>query len=452
MLRIAQFCDQRRGHDGDDDKNHLKRVEHPGAQRHPQQYQRGGGERRQGRGEHGTCNPAVGAQQPKHQAEGAGTHQQRKQRAAQGQRVGQHAAQSPPVQGARGQRHRHQQHTAGGRRFNREKLACEHATQQQQNHAGYYYKYSYMCLFDRGYRHISMVFSTLPARQQRPQQQNGQGRQQGRVENVPRVDDALRAQHKAGQVAGFEVRAQHGVTQQNQHQRRRHHHANGGGHADQRRGARGIEPAQTRGHQARQQGGAGRDRAVHRRNQRTYAQSRQRVTRTRAPEQVGQRRKHRIRHREALQQHAHQHVQRQCLQQIMLQQAHHAGWQHGQHVQVDHPCSQAQRGKQAGRANQQSPYRQACGHNQHAQGQQHPQASCASHARQARRGTDHIHEGRRGLGAAGVLACRPGLGRRRNSASSSTSANIRPSASLMRKNPGVSVSPNFSKPLSDASI
>ena len=101
-----------------------------------------------------------------------------------------------------------------------------------------------------------MVFSTLPARQQRPQQQNGQGRQQGRVENVPRVDDALRAQHKARQVAGFEVRAQHGVTQQNQHQRRRHHHANGRGHADQRRGARGIELAQTRGHQARQQGGA----------------------------------------------------------------------------------------------------------------------------------------------------------------------------------------------------
>jgi hypothetical protein len=145
----------------------------------------------------------------------------------------------------------------------------------------------------------------------------------------------------------------------------RHHHAYGGGHTNDGDGTRGVQVRHARRDQAREQGGTGGDRTVHGRDKGTDAQGRKRVGAGQRPEQPQQGGEQGVGHGQALQQHAHEDIQRHGLQQIVFQQAQGAHGQGLQDRQVESAHRQAQRREQAGHADQQGPDRQAGSQNQH---------------------------------------------------------------------------------------
>ena len=322
LLRVAQHGDQRRGDDRHDDKNHLERVQHPGAQGHQQQHAGRCEQGRQRRRRQHRQYPAVGAKQPEDEAENGGAHQQGHQGAAEVEGVGEQFAPIGPAQCARQQGRQHQQHAAGGGGFHGEQLAAENARQQGQDHAARHDRHRVLRARYRG--DVGLQVPALPARQQRPQQQDAQARQERGVEHILRADDARGAERRARQAAGLGVGPHHGVAQQDQHQRGWHDDADGGGRAGQRGGAAGVKMRQARRHQARDQARARGHRAVHGRDQGAHPQGGQRMRAAQRPEPARHDRKQGIGQAHALQQHSDKHVQRQGLQQVVLQQAHQA--------------------------------------------------------------------------------------------------------------------------------
>jgi hypothetical protein len=160
--------------------------------------------------------------------------------------------------------------------------------------------------------------SSDPGQQQAQREKKAAWRQR-RMKDVLGVDDAVVA---AGRGHGHRVGRQHRVAEQNQHQRWRHQHAERGGNRDDRvsagRGnAFGLKPG--RDH-ARQPQHAGADRAVHRPEQCAQHHARHQGRRRAARQHRSAGAIQGVRDRQPVKHQAHGHVERQGLQQVILEQ------------------------------------------------------------------------------------------------------------------------------------
>ena len=165
------------------------------------------------------------------------------------------------------------------------------------------------------------------------------GGKDGAAQHVLGIDDAIRP---SGGVDGQRVGGQHRIAEQYENQRGRDDHPQRARNRDRRLTQR---RRQTGGTQARLDGAperqnAGADRPAHGTEQRAQSQACHHRGARAVRQQPEQRAKHGRRHAHAVEQHAHQDIERQSLQQIALQQIDEAT---GQGAEQDERDAAAQR-------------------------------------------------------------------------------------------------------------
>ena len=151
------------------------------------------------------------------------------------------------------------------------------------------------------------------------QHQEECGRDNRGAQHVLRIDDAVDPPRG---IDGERVRGEHGIAEQDQHQRWRDDHAQCACNRDRRvaQGRRQPRRVEARLDGARKRQDAGADRPAHRPQQCTQPQSRHHGRTGSARQQPQQCTEHRRRDGQAIEQHAHQNIERQSLQQIAFEQ------------------------------------------------------------------------------------------------------------------------------------
>ncbi len=243
---VGSARQKRRHHDRNDDEDHLEGIEHECAHGKDGQHR---DQRRVGAAAHAgqeRGHPAIGLERAQYQGEHGRRKEQRKQRAGNRHRIAQHVLHDIETGSVREWQPRTR--TARLRRWpppDRVQIARRHAAQQAGDEQGR--EDGRDPVAARGSRYCCRS-SPCHASSTTPRSRRGRATappaRARAVKHVVRVDDP---RCNPGKIGRLRVRAQHRVTQQDQHQRGRHHHAEG---ARPRRLAQRSPPAANRRHRA----------------------------------------------------------------------------------------------------------------------------------------------------------------------------------------------------------
>ena len=200
------------------------------------------------------------------------------------------------------------------------------------------------------------------------------------MEDVLRIHDAPA---QAREVRSLGVRAHHRVAEQDQHERGRHHDAERARDANQGDvavlgkslgGEAGVESSRQHRH-------AGAGGTAHGREQHAEEDPRERQSAPRGLERAARRAKENVGEGGAVDDHAHQHVKGQRLQQVVLEEADQARVHGLEERGVEESHGDASRGEGERDSHEDDPRRQSRGEHREGDGREHPQARRLHHSR-----------------------------------------------------------------------
>ena len=236
-----------------------------------------------------------------------------------------------------------QQHAAGRRRLDRIEPADRDRAEQQGDDQGGDQRQRALAAAERRQRRARPAAPAPRGHRERRAEHREAGPER-RAHHVLRVDDAHGG---VGEVHRLGVSAQHRVAEQQQHQRRRDDDAERAGDADRRGGfgRRDLARREGRRDAAREHVQAGADRAVHRCEQGADAEGGELRRGRAAREQALAAGVHQPGQGQPIEERADEGVERQRLQQVVLEQADDAGRQGTEKADVECAAGDADRGE-----------------------------------------------------------------------------------------------------------